>query len=303
MNRTLIVGLAIALLALMAGGVVWAAESGMPSQLPSPQAPAAIEDQGAEAVKLGRLSGFLVRGTVTAVEQDEALIKTDGGMSITLIITGTTVQWAPGQPPTRTIELAPGDPVLAFGRPATRDDEQRAFMAQIIVIAEDKDLAKYLVRGQVVVATQQTIVVDTGRRERAITILPRTRFFSPARPDAPRDVRAGDTVLALGQPTELGQWIAGAVVVPGAGQLAGRTLVGQVTAVDLDAGTLTVLVGQRGLVTVVAGDDTRYRIPDAKEPALTDIKLGDRILAAGRFEEGSQTRFLARLIAVRAAAQ
>ncbi len=238
---------------------------------------------------------------MTAVEEDEALIKTDDGVSVTLIITGTTVQWEPGQPPTRTVELAVGDPVLAFGRPVTREDGQKALVAQIIVVAEDEDLPKFLIRGQVVVATQQTIVVNTGQRERAITVLPRTRFFSPGRPDAPRDVRPGDTVIALGQPTELGQWIAGAVVVPGAEQSAGRRLVGKVTAIDLDAGTLTVQVGQRGEVTIVAGDDTRYRIQDVEEPALADIKIGDRIAATGRFEEGSQTRFLARVIGVVAA--
>jgi len=295
MNRMLIVGLTIAVLALVAGGAVWAAESGALTQLPGPQGRSAVEDQPTAADKLGRLSDSIVRGTVTVVEEDEALIVTDDGVMVTLIITATTVQWAPGEPPTHTIELAAGDPVLAFGRPLTG---QKALVAQIIVVAEDEDLPKLLIRGQVVVATRQTIVVATGQRERAITVLPRTRFFSPGRPAAPRDVRPGDAVIALGQPTELGQWIVGAVLVPGAERLAGRKLVGKVTAVDLAAGTLNVQVGQRGEVTVVAGAATSHRIQGVEEPTLADIKIGDRIAATGRFEQGSQTRFLARLIGV-----
>jgi len=295
MNRMLTVGLTIAVLALAVGGVVWAAESGVLAELPSQQARSAVEDKATAAGKLGRLSENIVHGTVTAVEEDEVLIETRDGVTVTLIITDTTVQWAPGELPTRTVELALSDPVLAFGRPVTG---QKALEAHIIVIVEDRDLPRFLIRGRVVVATQQTIVVDAEQRERAITVLPRTRFFSPGRPAAPRDVRPGDTIIALGQPTELGQWIAGAVLLPGAEQLASRRLVGEVTAVDLAAGTLTVQVGQRGEVTVVAGDDTRYRIRGIDQPALADIKIGDRIAADGRFEQGSQTRFLARLIAV-----
>ena len=295
MNRMLIVGLTIVVLALAAGGLVRAAGSGVLAELPSQQARGAVEDKAAAAGKLDRLPENIVHGTVTAMEEDEALIETKDGMTVTLIITETTVQWAPGEPPTRTVELALGDPVLAFGRPVAG---QKALIANIIVVAEDEGLPKFLIRGQVVVATRQTIVIDTGQRERAISVLPRTRFFSPDRSAAPRDVRPGDTVIALGQPTELGQWIAGAVLLPDAEQLAGRKLVGKVTAVDLAAGTLTVQVGQRGEVTVVAGDDTRYRIKGIDQPTLVDIKIGDRIAADGRFEQGSQTRFLARLIAV-----
>jgi Domain of unknown function (DUF5666) len=288
--------LIIALLALVAGGVVWAAESGALPQLPSPQQRGAAPAQAAGAIKPGRLPDCIVHGTVTAVEDDEALIKTNTGLSVTLIISGTTIQWVPGQPPTRTVKLVVGDPVLAFGPPVAHEGGQKVLIAHIILVVEDLALPKYLIRGQVVVATQQTIVVDTGQRQRAVTVLPRTRFWWPERPGAPRDIGPGDTVIALGQPNDLGQWIAGAVVVPGTGQAASRGLAGRVTAIDLDAGTLTVQTAQRGQLTVVAGADTRYRLPNVKEPALASIKTGDLILATGRFEQGSQTRFLARVI-------
>ena len=298
MNRMLIVGLTITLLALVAGGVVWAAESGALTQLPSPQALSAVKVRAAEALNLIRLPANVIHGTVITVKEDEILVKTDAGMSATLIISDTTVQWVPGQPPTRTVGLATGDPVLAFGRPVAREDKQKAIVARIILVVADEDLPKYLIRGQVVVVTRKTIVVDTGQRERAVTVLSRTRFWAPGRPDAPRDIRPGDAVIVLGQPNELGQWIAGAVVVPGAAQAAGRGLAGKVTAIDLDAGTLTLQTGQRGELTVVTGDKTRYRIPEVEEPTLASIKIGDQILAAGRFEQGSQTRFLARGIRV-----
>jgi hypothetical protein len=71
-----------------------------------------------------------------------------------------------------------------------------------------------------------------------------------------------------------------------------------VKAIDLAAGTLTIQVRQRGEVTAVTSDDTRYRIPGINSPTLADIKVGDRIAAIRRMEEGSKTRFLAQGINV-----
>lgn len=288
MNRTLIAALTIAMLALLAGGVVWAADS---------QAQTAIEDQAPAAGIPARLPENIARGTVTAVQEDHALLATGDGVTITLLITATTVQWLPGQPPTHTIELAVGDPVLAFGRPAPLENGGKALAAFIIVVVEDEDLPKYLIRGKVLVATQQTIVVGTGQRERAITILPRTRFLPAGRPDP------GDAIIALGQPNEFGQWVGGAVIAPGAAKEAARRIAGKVTAVDPDAATLTIQVGRRGEVTIVTGDDTAYRVRGIETPALADIKVGDRIWATGRFDQDDQARFLARVIGVVAAAE
>jgi RNase P/RNase MRP subunit p29 len=295
MKRTLLIaGLVVLALGLVTVGVVWATDTAPSPQQSAQQAGTAPDQNTAD--KSPRLPDAVVRGTVTIVTGDEVLVKTDQDLSVTLLLTETTALWVPGEPPTLTVKLAVGDPILAFGRPAETEAGDKTLLARIIVVASDKDLPKVLIRGQVLCVTQQTIVVDTGRRERAITIMPRTRFWSPGgQVKAQRDVRVGDPVIALGQPNELGQWIAGAVGVlaRGTGQPGRQALTGEVKAIDPAAGTLTIQVGQRGEVTIVTGDDTRYRIPGIDDPALDNIKIGDRITAIGRFEADSTTRFLA----------
>ncbi len=78
MNRMLIVGVAITLLALLAGGVVWAAESGTLTQLPGRQAAQCSRGPGRwRPSNWVACSDNIVRGTVTAVEEDEVLIATE----------------------------------------------------------------------------------------------------------------------------------------------------------------------------------------------------------------------------------
>jgi hypothetical protein len=82
-------------------------------------------------------------------------------------------------------------------------------------------------------------VVQSGNRERAITVLPRTRLWSTGgRLDSLRDVHPGDPLIALGQPTELGQWIAGLVMIAGPENTARQGLRGTVVGLDAEKQTL-----------------------------------------------------------------
>jgi hypothetical protein len=148
MNRTLVVGVIIALLALLAVGVVWAEKSGELTQAPSPRASKAIQDLAIDSAKLDWRPDQIVHGTVVSVAGEEFLISTDAELTVTLIISDTSVQWVPGQPPTRTAKLAAGDPILAIGRPVIREGIQKAIIARIIAVVSDQDLPKYLIRGQ-----------------------------------------------------------------------------------------------------------------------------------------------------------
>jgi hypothetical protein len=205
----------------------------------------------------------------------------------------------PGEPPTATVKLQVGDPLLAFGRPVAADSGKRVLSARLIVVASDEELPQVLIRGRMVAITEQTIVVQTGRGERAITVLPRTRLWAAnGRLASLQGLHPGESIIALGQPTNLGQWIAALVFVPDAQAVARRGSRGLVTAVDAVAGTLTVRTGGGETITVVTSDETRYRIPGIEEAGFDDIQVGDRIVATGRFEEGSRTRFLARGIGV-----
>jgi hypothetical protein len=115
------------------------------------------------------------------------------------------------------MDLAVGDPVLVVGGPLPIESESggTSLSARLIVVVGEEDLPKVLIRGQAVAITRQTIIVRDGRRERAITLLPRTRVW-PARGGlaALQGLRPGQRVVALGQPTALGQWVAGTVLLP-----------------------------------------------------------------------------------------
>jgi RNase P/RNase MRP subunit p29 len=281
-----IIGAAIAVAALTIGTFSWLGQEDT--------AWAAEEQQTGR-----RLTDHFVRGTVTEVEDEKVVVETKEGKSALLFLSDTTRFWTPGEPPTATRELALGDPVLALGRKAVSDDGGQALEALLVVIASDEDLPRILIRGRVEAVTRQTIVVQTGRGERAVAVLPRTRLRSiEGQVDSLHDVQPGQQIIALGQPTEMGQWIAGLVLLPNPQATARNGLRGEVMDIDLDAGTLTVQTDQRGEISVLVNDGTRYRIPGVEAPGLSDIQVGDRIVAVGHFDGDSRTQFLARGIGV-----
>jgi RNase P/RNase MRP subunit p29 len=156
------------------------------------------------------LQNIFVRGTVTAVDDDRVSVETAKGTAATLLITGSSHLWVPGEPPTTTVELAAGDPVLAIGATAPSETGEKALSVRLVVVVSDEDLPKVLIQGHAVGITEQTIVVQTGRGERAITVTRHSRIWSAeGRLDSLHDLHQGEQIIALGQPTELGQWIAG----------------------------------------------------------------------------------------------
>jgi RNase P/RNase MRP subunit p29 len=245
-----------------------------------------------------RLRANVLRGTVVRTSDDRVLVEMPENETATLLITDDTHLWIPGEPPTTTVDLDTGDPVLAIGRPEELQDGQKTITARLVVVVSDKDLPKVVVQGQVLAVTRQTIVVQTGRGERAITIVPRTRFWPEEEADSRRMLFPGERILAFGQPTEYGQWYTGAVIIPGPEPLARHALRGTVVEMDAKARTLIVETEVRGEITVVAGDDTRYRIPGVGAPGFDDIEAGDCMVAIGGFENRSRARFLARGIYV-----
>jgi hypothetical protein len=155
-----------------------------------------------------------VRGTVVASEEDRISLQPADGQMVTVHLMESTRLWVPGQPLTTTVELAVGSPALVFGQAEATGNGEFTLSARVIVVAGDQDLPRVLVRGRVVAVTQQTIVVDTGRGERAVTVTPRSRLGTTGgRLDSLRGIRAADRVVALGYPNDRGQWVAGLVLV------------------------------------------------------------------------------------------
>jgi RNase P/RNase MRP subunit p29 len=285
-HRRWLIAASVALAALTLGGLVWAGGNlDVVWAADSTTAPRNVR-------------AYIARGVVTSVQQDEIQIETAEDDTVTLLIGDSTAMWVPGEPLTRTVTLEVGAPVLALGRPQRSDGIERALSARLVVVVSDHELPRVLIHGQVLVVTRQTIVVNTQRGERAITVLPRTRLWSAkGRLDSLRDLRPGEQIVALGQPTEYGQWIAGALLTLGLEPLERPGLRGEVINVDAEGGTLIVET-DRQEITVVTDENTRYRIAGLEDPSLDDIQIGDQIIATGRFEEGSQTTFQARAIGV-----
>ena len=240
------------------------------------------------------LLSYVLKGTVTAVSADQIRVETGQEQSATLLIDDGTRLWVPGEPPTSTITLEAGDPVLALGTPRQAEGEERTLAARIVVLVSDQDLALVTVQGTAVAITHQIIVVDGRRGERAITVRPRTRIWSAAgRVSSLADIRPGTHVLALGQPNDRGQWFAGVVFLLGPHPLARHSLGGEVLSVDIEAGTLQLRTERRGEITLLTNEKTRYRIPETSEPGLADIQVGDRVKAVGHFQKGSQSEYVA----------
>lgn len=255
--------------------------------------------QADDLVPSPRLARNVIRGTVVTVDGDGVVVETADGTRREVLVSDVTRQWLPGEPLATEVELAIGDPVLILGRPVATDDGELALSARLVVVASDEDLPRILVWGRVVTVTQQTIVVQAARGERAISVLPRTRIWlGRDRVDSLRGIPAGAQVIALGQPTELGQWIAGLVLVLGEGAPPRLRLHGEVTAKDQEAGTLTLETKGWGEIKVVTGDGTRYRVSGIQGPGLADVQVGDRVVVLGRFEGGDQAVFLARGLGV-----
>jgi RNase P/RNase MRP subunit p29 len=300
-RRIWIVTLSAVILALVVAGIAWAQEAD-PAQTPAGQprgsGPTSSTIETAVRPPL-RLQDGVVRGTVTHVQDGQVSVETADGETARLLVTDDTYFWVPGEPPTTTTRLKIGDPVVALGQPETGDPDEKTVTARLLVVASDEELPRIFVRGRALAITKQTLVVQTGRGERAIAVRPRTRLQSyQGRLASLRSIRPGDQIIALGQPTEMGQWIAGLVLVPGANPLARNGIRGQVTAIAPDEGTLTLSTVKQGEITVLTSDQTRYRIPDTEQPSFADIHVGDTVVVMGRPEPGSQTRVQAQGIGV-----
>ena len=278
-------GIALLLAALLVGAA-WATEPVQATEASQPQHP---------------LQNHVARGTVESVDGENVMLSTEKG-KLELQISESTMLWVPGEPPTSTVELAIGDPVLTFGRRKEQEVGSRTFSARLVLVADDEELPRVLVRGRALTVTRQTIVVQTGSRERAITVLPRTRLWTAGeRLDSLRDLHPGDTLIALGQPTELGQWIAGLVLIAGPEDATRQGPRGTVVELDVEELTLTIETRTGRQITVLASADTRIRIPGVETASLGDIAEGDRVTVLGRFDPEDPDLFLARAIGVLAA--
>ena len=287
MRRNLwIAGGVALLLATLLVGAAWATQAVQPTESTLARHP---------------LQNHVARGTVESVDGEKVMLSTENG-NLDVRISDSTMLWVPGEPPTSTVQLAIGDPVLAFGQRTEEEVGSSTLSARLLLVVDDDELPRVLVRGRALAVTRQTIVVQNGTRERAITVLPRTRLWTAGgRLDSLRELHPGDTLIALGQPTELGQWVAGLVMVAGPEDATRQGPRGTVVGLDAEELTLTMETRTGSQIAVHASADTRIRIPGVETASFGELGEGDRVAVFGRFDPGDRDVFLARAITVLAA--
>jgi hypothetical protein len=260
----------------------------------------AMSEEPETSLELAEPLGMrVVRGVVISSEEGQVSLELANGQVLTMLLQENTHQWVPGEPPTTTIQLEGGDPIVAFGRTVPAETSEQSLSARLILAASEQDFPKLLIRGRVAAVTKQTVVVSTGRGERAVTITPRSRLWTTGgRLDSLQAVRRRDQVIAFGQANEWGQWVAGFVLVIPPETSAGRLLRSRVFAVDALAGTITVEMRTGTEVLIVTDEGTRYRFIGEQSaysggPTLADITKGDQLVARGRWGDQAPDTFVA----------
>jgi RNase P/RNase MRP subunit p29 len=150
--------------------------------------------------------------------------------------------------------------------------------------------------GQVTAIEGTTLMVKTPDGERQVTTNDETRFRIPGVENPTiADVNVGGYILARGEPDSTGAFVAQAILAV-SGQRVGRFIVqGTVSAIEGTTLVLDTLQGGKQVTT----DEAIFWAPDAESPSLTDVQVGDPVVAWGRPDEDGS--LAARLVAIASA--
>lgn len=136
-------------------------------------------------------------------------------------------------------------------------------------------------QGEVVEVEGDTFILRAGRGRKLSVLTDETTEFRVPGVDTPSiaDLQVGDRVAGEGEAEEDGTLRATLVIV----------LPEDVTRLNGEAfainGTTLVLDTAGGKVNVLTDADTVFRIPGCEESALADVEIGERIMAAGVWED------------------
>ena len=239
-----------------------------------------------------RVGQFVAQGTVSTIEGTSLVLDTLQGEK--QVTTDEAILWAPDVENPSLADVQVGDQVIALGRP----DEDGNLAARLVAIACAEELREHTLRGKVTAVEGQTLVVTTREGEKEVVITSDTYFHVPnVEEPSLDDIEVGYIIAALGHKGGDGALTAQIVAVTPARRLRKmivrrNTIRGEVTAIE--GATLAVETWQ-GEQTILTDEDTRFRIPGVENPSVGDIKMGDRIIALGRREDGD---FVARVVGV-----
>jgi hypothetical protein len=230
---------------------------------------------------------FPLAGKLVDVGDDVLTVETERG-SATVRVDDETEVRIPNVPNVEVEE--PGLDDLNTGmRVAIRGTLNRdgSLLARVISVPRVEPRPLRL-RGEVLEVDVEagTFTVRTNR-DRPLSVLTdgTTEFRIPGVEDPSiADLQAGDKIAGEGEAGEDGRARATLVLVPPE-QVA--RLEGQVAGVD---GTTLAVNTPGGQVAVVTDDETVIRIPGIEGPTLDDVETGDRVTAAGTWEDEATFR-------------
>jgi len=150
--------------------------------------------------------------------------------------------------------------------------------------------------GQVTAIEGTTLMVKTPDGERQVTTNDETRFRIPGVENPTiADVKVGDSILAKGEPDSTGTFAAKMILVMSGQRV--RRFVAQGTVSAIEGTTLALDTRQGG--KQVTTDEAIFWAPDVENPSLTDVQVGDPVVAWGKPGEGGG--LAARLVAIASA--
>jgi hypothetical protein len=149
-----------------------------------------------------------------------------------------------------------------------------------------------VVQGRLEAKTESGFTLSSQRGEVTVSVDVDTRYRVPGVERATlAGLQVGDTVIALGRRADSGEWIA--LMVAALPLIPVRALKGQVTGIEAQTLTVSIHNGEKALLT---DENTHFQVPGLEQASLADIKIGDRVVALVRSQEGDT--LLAKVVTV-----
>jgi len=217
--------------------------------------------------------GGAVRGKVESKSEGSLALTTHEG-DIIISVSPNTRYWVQGVEHPTLDDVQIGDVALALGS----KDEFGNMTALAVLVVPPVPVGG--LRGKVAAIEGQTLVVVTRGEEKDLLTDEDTQFRVPDVEEATlADIQVGDRVFILGGMDVGGTRLARLVVLIPEGAVGPISARGRVTAVSDKS--LTVQIGDN-VATVIIEEDSHLHVPGTEDATLTDIGVGDWVLAVGR---------------------